>query len=147
MQGGAAEIGGDGLPRTGKMPKVSRPTTSSPATASALAESPSVTISVHAPPLAVPASSASSSLAMLSPPPRRPAVASRSIERTACASSAACTLSASPGRLATCERARGGSQRTRARGEGGGEAYSRGARLLRKGGARLWARAAEAGLG
>ena len=48
------------LPRSGKTPHLSRPTTSSPATASALAESPSVTMSVHSPARGPPASSASS---------------------------------------------------------------------------------------
>ena len=51
-----------GLPRSGKTPNVSRPTTARPATARALAESPSVTMSVHSDACAPPASSASSSL-------------------------------------------------------------------------------------
>mmetsp|Transcript_14026 Transcript_14026/g.33367 ORF Transcript_14026/g.33367 Transcript_14026/m.33367 type:complete len:220 (-) Transcript_14026:1130-1789(-) len=49
------------LPRSGKTPKRSRPTTDSPATASALAESPSVRISVQLWPSLVPARLASSS--------------------------------------------------------------------------------------
>lgn len=49
------------LPRNGKTPYLSRPTTLNPAIASALAESPSVTISVHCLEFFVPASFASSS--------------------------------------------------------------------------------------
>jgi len=50
------------LPCSGKTPKLSRPTTPSPATASALAESPSVSISMHGDALRVPALLASASL-------------------------------------------------------------------------------------
>lgn len=48
------------LPRSGKTPKRSRPTTPRPETASDLAESPSVSISVHKEEFLVPASFASS---------------------------------------------------------------------------------------
>ena len=50
------------LPRRGKTPQRSRPTTARPAMADAAAESPSVRIRVHSCDLAVPAQSASSSL-------------------------------------------------------------------------------------
>ena len=52
--------------RSGNTPKLSRPTTPRPPTASALAESPSVTISVASPECFVPALFASSSLGMSS---------------------------------------------------------------------------------
>mmetsp|Transcript_20160 Transcript_20160/g.60378 ORF Transcript_20160/g.60378 Transcript_20160/m.60378 type:complete len:244 (+) Transcript_20160:88-819(+) len=52
------------LPRRGKTPYLSRPMTLRPATASALAESPSVTISVHSAEFLPPASFASSSFGM-----------------------------------------------------------------------------------
>ena len=50
------------FPRSGNTPKLSRPTTLSPATASDLAESPSVRMSVHSCAFRVPALLASDSL-------------------------------------------------------------------------------------
>ena len=97
------------LPRSGKTPKRSRPTTARPATASALAESPSVRMSVHScARRALPARFASSSFGMprirASEPPREARRSERARSAPARASSAAKTASPTPPGASATER-------------------------------------------